>query len=714
MKQFSIFYGGSSQTKPNGSVDITEVIRLIKEDEPIKKIIDKVREEKDPTKKSELKNGLPYITVSGKFTYRNNESLIDKSYTWCAAIDIDKKGNEKVDFKELYEIVKADPFVTIAFISPSGNGIKAIIQLEENSYVLKDQYNVFRDSVYPHFENKWKCELDPAQGKISQPFFLTHDPNIHINREAKILKLDTSVVSAKTIMSGSSSTPIKDLEPFINGIINQSKNKWEYFNRVAIFVGGLCSGKIIKLKHETVIAALVDAAKLNKEVKDIKVAQDQIIQGFNYGLQTPIDKNHLTRKTEIKKIMYRLKMMSLTSQQFIRVGDDYYKKITRVNMRNEKEPYLKTIKRNTIVDDFGIDYLEKIPSYDVFCNVPSYKNHQYVIDKNYNLFHPFKYKKKEGKFDTVMILLNHIFGKQIEMGLDYMQLLYQNPAQLLPVLCLVSKENHTGKTTYIDFLARVFKGNTAIISTADIEGNFNQHFAMKQIIAIDESDLHKERTTAKIKQMATQKSVFRKGKFQDEYEVDYFGKLVILSNNETSFINIKDEDVRYWIRKIAPIEIFDPNFEDKLYSEIPAFINYIDSREMECKSKQSRAYFDDKSYQTEWLDMAKIENKSSLQWELKEKIMSYFGEMALPKPFILATAGEIQEHILGGDKQYNIKWISKCLRDEFKIESKTSRSISEFSKSNDKKVGTYFVISKSELQIDIYEDVDNEEDTLPF
>ena len=88
------------------------------------------------------------------------------------------------------------------------------------------------------------------------------------------------------------------------------------------------------------------------------------------------------------------------------------------------------------------------------------------------------------EWTTIESMLKHIFGDQYEMGLDYLQLLYTKPTQILPVLCLVSKENHTGKTTFLDFLEMLFKGNTAIIGTADIEGDFNQHYISKHIIML--------------------------------------------------------------------------------------------------------------------------------------------------------------------------------------------------------------------------------------
>jgi hypothetical protein len=42
--------------------------------------------------------------------------------------------------------------------------------------------------------------------------------------------------------------------------------------------------------------------------------------------------------------------------------------------------------------------------------------------------------------------------KNLDIALDYLQIIYQQPWRKLPIICLVSKENSTGKSTFGNFL----------------------------------------------------------------------------------------------------------------------------------------------------------------------------------------------------------------------------------------------------------------------
>jgi hypothetical protein len=68
--QFSIFYGGANNTKPEAKpVDLAAVIKLIKHDAKIEKLVDQIRlaKQQDPLKGAKLKTKLPYITPYGCF-----------------------------------------------------------------------------------------------------------------------------------------------------------------------------------------------------------------------------------------------------------------------------------------------------------------------------------------------------------------------------------------------------------------------------------------------------------------------------------------------------------------------------------------------------------------------------------------------------------------------------------------------------------------------
>ena len=134
--------------------------------------------------------------------------------------------------------------------------------------------------------------------------------------------------------------------------------------------------------------------------------------------------------------------------KYIRVGDNYYKEIKKVKSNGEHQIEWAKILKNTIVDDEGRKFIYNIPKYDAWCVLPNHLKYRDVIDSNYNMYNPFMHKPKKGSIKWTMRLLRHIFGEQVNIGLDYVQLLYEKPTQILPILCLVSYANQTGKTTF--------------------------------------------------------------------------------------------------------------------------------------------------------------------------------------------------------------------------------------------------------------------------
>ena len=139
-------------------------------------------------------------------------------------------------------------------------------------------------------------------------------------------------------------------------------------------------------------------------------------------------------------------------EQFIRVGTTLYK---IVNQPSLSGGYIK--KRipwniETLRQDYGKDYMASVPKYDGFCTVPQHLDYQPVVGKFLNLYEPISHKPMQGTFPYIESLVHHIFGEQYELGMDYLQLLYLQPVQKLPILLLVSEERNTGKSTFLNFL----------------------------------------------------------------------------------------------------------------------------------------------------------------------------------------------------------------------------------------------------------------------
>jgi hypothetical protein len=70
---------------------------------------------------------------------------------------------------------------------------------------------------------------------------------------------------------------------------------------------------------------------------------------------------------------------------------------------------------------------------------------------------------------------------------------------MLPILCLVSKERSTGKSTFIKWLKSIFGLNMTYIKGDSFNSQFNSDWASMLIVAIDEVFFDKKEITERLK-----------------------------------------------------------------------------------------------------------------------------------------------------------------------------------------------------------------------
>lgn len=157
-----------------------------------------------------------------------------------------------------------------------------------------------------------------------------------------------------------------------------------------------------------------------------------------------------------------------TDAAYLRVGTTIYKRVQQPLSSGRSIEALLAWNVETLRQDFGKDYLAQIPKYDGFCTVPDHTNYRREIHGFLNRYEPIPFQPPEGDFPRIRDFLSHIFGEQVEMGYDYLQLLYLRPLQRLPVLLLVSSERNTGKTTFLNLLKQIFGGNVTFNTNEDL------------------------------------------------------------------------------------------------------------------------------------------------------------------------------------------------------------------------------------------------------
>ena len=139
-----------------------------------------------------------------------------------------------------------------------------------------------------------------------------------------------------------------------------------------------------------------------------------------------------------------------TGTAYLRVGTTIYKRVQQPLSSGRSIETLLAWNVETLRQDFGKDYLARIPKYDGFCTVPDHTNYRREIHGFLNRYEPIPFQPAEGDFPHIRGFLSHIFGEQVEMGYDYLH------------------ERNTGKTTFLNLLKQIFGGNVTFNTNEDL------------------------------------------------------------------------------------------------------------------------------------------------------------------------------------------------------------------------------------------------------
>ena len=321
-----------------------------------------------------------------------------------------------------------------------------------------------------------------------------------------------------------------------------------------------------------------------------------------------------------------------TEIPYLRVGTSYYKTIEKPLISGDKISILVRWNRETIISDHGKTYVSSVPKFDGFCCIPNHLNYQQVIEGFYNVYNEMPFQPNGEKVDLQSIkekipfsldFMQHIFGEQIELGLDYLKILLLYPTQILPILCLVSKERVTGKTTFIKWLKSIFGLNMTYIKGDSFGSQFNADWTSMLIVAIDEVFFDKKEITERLKYLSTTNKDKLEAKGKDREEIDFFAKFILCSNNEENFIQIDENEIRFWILKINPIKTENTEFLNNLISEIPHFLQFLIERPFSTH-KKTRMWFSADEIRTKALQKLVFKNNNKLESKIIELLYEFF------------------------------------------------------------------------------------------
>lgn len=175
-----------------------------------KDLIEKIREEDDKTKRNDLKKNLPAICFSGTFNRRADDAIIAHSGLICLDFD----GYDSIDdmLKDKSAMCE-DKYVMAVFISPSGNGLKAIIKIPEEPHNHKKYF----DALNKHFDSKY---FDVTSKNISRVCYESYDADIYINKDSElwntIIEEEPKQLERKRVIS---TVPVTDENKIVDRLL---------------------------------------------------------------------------------------------------------------------------------------------------------------------------------------------------------------------------------------------------------------------------------------------------------------------------------------------------------------------------------------------------------------------------------------------------------------------------------------------------------------
>jgi len=269
----TVFNNFANTTKPK-YFEIDTVLDSIRNCN-VQKQVNAIREEKDEKKKKELKKMLPCILFSGKFTTRADKAITEHSgfvvLDWDKITELEKKKKEISEY----------PFVYTCFVSPSGDGIKAVVRIPAD---IKKHRGYYKGLI------KLFPELDTTSQNESRICYASCDKDIYINKiatefteyiEVLDAKVNNSVVAKEAIHNdyARAQRACKIIRDSIDG------EKHIALLKASKLMGGYISGGLIM--EDEAVRLLENEIQL-KNIDNFDDAKVTIKKGIEYGKSNPI------------------------------------------------------------------------------------------------------------------------------------------------------------------------------------------------------------------------------------------------------------------------------------------------------------------------------------------------------------------------------------------------------------------------------------------
>ena len=219
MEKFS-FFPAANDPIPRHEYDITELITGIQSNNAWKAHVLSLRKYLNAgmVKKYKAdKESLMAFTPCGTFTHRNNKSLSVHSRIICMDYDF-KSAEQSVLMKESLSQI---PSCVLAFISPSGQGLKAFFRISHPTNI--DNHHLVWESLNRYVKESLSsisATADVGAKALSVLCFISHDESVYFNPDAERFDCE-EIVTTPPVSSETDSEPLTPSDIQFSGTVPQ-------------------------------------------------------------------------------------------------------------------------------------------------------------------------------------------------------------------------------------------------------------------------------------------------------------------------------------------------------------------------------------------------------------------------------------------------------------------------------------------------------------
>jgi hypothetical protein len=272
-----------------------------------KELVKKIRKEKDKEKLNLLKQKLPAVCFSGKFTKRNDKSINQHSGLIC--LDFDGYNTNR-DLLQEKERLSKNNYVYAVFISPSGNGLKALVKIPP----IPENHKSYFNSLDKHFSSP---NFDKTCKNLSRVCYESYDPLLHINENASVWdKLEDKQYTEVVKNVDLQTIPVTDENKIVDILVKWWQKKYPMVegqrnNNTYVLASAFNDFGVNQTLAEYVMNAFVTSTFSSEEIK--RTIQSAYAQKQNFGSKYYEDeekvsmiKNKLKRGVSKKELRTQL------------------------------------------------------------------------------------------------------------------------------------------------------------------------------------------------------------------------------------------------------------------------------------------------------------------------------------------------------------------------------------------------------------------------